>query len=551
MVKMAAVDLGAQSGRVAVGSFDGAELELTEVHRFPNAPVQEGERLEWDFERLYGEALAGLRAAGEVDSIGVDSWAVDFGLVDAAGSLLRNPVAYRDTRRAAAFDDVLAKVPARELYGRTGIQILPINTIYELAAVAADRDGFAGAETLLMIPDLVNQRLAGSRVSEYTNATTTQCLDPVTGEWADDLLERLAVPTRILPEVVQPGTLLGPVTAETGLGHAQLVAVASHDTASAVAAIPLRGPGSAYISAGTWSLVGVEVDRPLIDDRTFAANLTNEGGVDGTYRLLRNVTGLWLLHECRRTWSEAGAAYSFEELVALAEQAPALQALIEPNDPAFAAPGDMPARIRDFCAATGQALPLDAGAVARCILESLALKHAQTVEVLGTRLALSRSRSTSSAAALGSPPLPVHGRRRAPARCRRAGRGDAARQPARAGDRARGDRLRLRGARGRPQVVRPDRVRAGRIAGLGRGTTPLRVPGGGGMTEMLDVLHGIPAPADRWDAAAVAGLDSLGALTYRSNLLGEDRSWRTSAAATRPRRDRWSITPDARFARSG
>jgi len=381
---MAAVDLGAQSGRVAVGRFDGTDLQLTEVHRFPNAPVRAGERLEWDFERLYGEALAGLRAAGEVDSVGVDSWAVDFGLVDASGRLLANPVAYRDERRAATFDEVLSKVPARELYGRTGIQIIPINTIFELAAMSAGgNDAFAGAETLLMIPDLLNQRLAGSRVSEYTNATTTQCLDPTSGEWAGDLLERLAVPSRILPEVVQPGTLLGPVTAE-GLGAAQLVAVASHDTASAVAAIPLRGAGSAYISAGTWSLVGVEVDRPLIDDRTFAANLTNEGGVDGTYRLLRNVTGLWLLHECRRTWSEAGDAYSFEELVALAEQAPALQALIEPNDPAFAAPGDMPARIRDFCAATGQSQPVDAGAVARCILESLALKHAQTVDVLGT-----------------------------------------------------------------------------------------------------------------------------------------------------------------------
>jgi rhamnulokinase len=380
---MAAVDLGAQSGRVAVGSFDGAELQLSEVHRFPNAPVQAGERLEWEFERLYGEALAGLRLAGEVDSVGVDSWAVDFGLVDAAGRLLGNPVAYRDTRRSAAFENVLARVPARELYGRTGIQIIPINTIFELAAMAADGDDFADGATLLMIPDLLNQRLAGSRVSEYTNATTTQCLDPSTGSWADDLLDRLAVPSRILPEVVQPGTLLGPVTAEAGLGSAQLVAVASHDTASAVAAIPLRGAGCAYISAGTWSLVGVEVDRPLIDDGTFAANLTNEGGVDGTYRLLRNVTGLWLLHECRRAWSEAGDAYSFEELVALAEQAPALRAFIEPNDPAFAAPGDMPARILDFCAATGQPQPADAGAVTRCILESLALKHAQTIDVLG------------------------------------------------------------------------------------------------------------------------------------------------------------------------
>jgi rhamnulokinase len=382
---MAAVDLGAQSGRVAVGRFDGTELELSEVHRFPNAPVQTGERLEWDFERLYREALVGLGASGVVDSVGVDSWAVDFGLIDAAGGLVANPVAYRDTRRSAAFGDVLAKVPARELYGRTGIQIIPINTIFELAAMAASDDAaFADGATLLMIPDLLNQRLAGSRVSEYTNATTTQCLDPATGSWADDLLERLAVPSRILPEVVQPGTLLGPVMAETGLGSAQLVAVASHDTASAVAAIPLRGAGSAYISAGTWSLVGVEVDQPLIDDRTFAANLTNEGGVDGTYRLLRNVTGLWLLHECRRAWSEAGDAYSFEELVALAEQAPALRAFIEPNDPAFAAPGDMPTRILDFCAATGQPQPPDVGAVTRCILESLALKHAQTVDVLGT-----------------------------------------------------------------------------------------------------------------------------------------------------------------------
>jgi rhamnulokinase len=389
---MAAVDLGAQSGRVAVGRFDGERLHLTEVHRFPNAPVQESARLEWDVRGLYRETLAGLRAAvdeaGAVDSVGVDSWAVDFGLIDSSGRLLGNPVAYRDARRAAAFDDVLAKVPARELYARTGIQIIPINSIFELAAMAAEDDpALADAETLLLIPDLVNHWLAGSRVSEYTNATTTQCLDAASGGWARDLLERLAVPSRILPEVVQPGTVLGPLTqdaaAETGLGSARLVAVASHDTASAVAAIPLRGASSAYISAGTWSLVGVEVERPLVDDRSFAANLTNEGGAEGSYRLLQNVTGLWLLHECRRAWADAGETYSFEELVALAEQTSPLQALIEPNDPAFAAPGDMPSRIRDFCDATGQPPPSEAGAVARCILESLALKHAQTVAVLG------------------------------------------------------------------------------------------------------------------------------------------------------------------------
>ena len=389
---MAAVDLGAQSGRVAVGRFDGERLELTEVHRFPNAPVADGATLRWDIARLYRETFDGLRAAhtecGTVDSVGVDSWAVDFGLVDASGELVADPVAYRDARRAAAVDDVLARVPARELYGRTGIQIIPINTIFELAALAADDDaGLAGAETLLLIPDLVNNRLAGTRVSEYTNATTTQCLDATSGSWAEDLLERLAVPARILPELVRPGTVLGALTSsaadDTRLGGATVIAVASHDTASAVAAIPLRGPSSAYISAGTWSLVGVEVDGPLIDDRTFAANLTNEGGVDGTFRLLRNVTGLWLLHECRRAWAEAGDAYTFDELVALAGDAPALQAFIEPNDPVFAAPGDMPARIRDFCSASGQVPPLETGSVARCILESLALKHAQTLAVLG------------------------------------------------------------------------------------------------------------------------------------------------------------------------
>jgi rhamnulokinase len=399
---MAAVDLGAQSGRVAVGRFDGERLDVTEVHRFPNAPVADGATLRWHVSRLFRETFDGLRAAhaecGAVDSIGVDSWAVDFGLVDANGELVADPVAYRDARRAAAVDDVLGKVPARELYERTGIQIIPINTIFELAALAADDDaGLAGAETLLMIPDLVNNRLAGTRVSEYTNATTTQCLDAATGSWAEDLLKRLAVPARILPELVRPGTLLGALTPsaaeETRLGDARVIAVASHDTASAVAAIPLRGT-SAYISAGTWSLVGVEVDRPLIDDRTFAANLTNEGGVGGTFRLLRNVTGLWLLHECRRAWADSGDAYTFDELVALAGDAPALQALIEPNDPVFAAPGDMPARIRDFCSATGQVPPWEAGAVARCILESLALKHAQTLAVL--------------AAATGVAPTEIH-----------------------------------------------------------------------------------------------------------------------------------------------
>ncbi len=375
---LAAVDLGAQSGRVAVGRFDGRQLAFDEVHRFPNVPVTNGGRLEWDFDRLHAEVEAGLRLAGPVDAMAVDSWAVDFGLVDGVGRLLRNPAHYRDARRAAAFDTVLEHIPARELYERTAVQLLPINTIFELAALAADRDeALAGAHRLLLIPDLFHQRLCGSESTERTNASTTQCFDPNTGDWARDLLERLDVPTAILPEVVPPGTVLG-----TAADGAAVVASATHDTAAAVAATPLAGERSVYLSVGTWSLVGVESTQPIVDEAAYRANVTNEGGVEGTYRVLRNLTGLWLLHECRRAWADAGRDYEFAELVELARPAPALRSLIDPNDPRFSEPGDMPARIGAYCRETGQDTPADDAAFVRCILESLALKHAETVELL-------------------------------------------------------------------------------------------------------------------------------------------------------------------------
>ena len=391
MATFAAIDLGAQSGRVAVGRFDGERLSISEVHRFPNVPVRTRNTLNWDILRLYQDATDGLRAAareaGRVDSVAADSWAVDFGLLDQNGRLLQNPVHYRDDRRARAVGGVLAEVPARDLYERTGIQLIPINTVFELGAMAAERDpALEAAETLLLIPDLMHYWLCGARTSELTNATTTQCFDPRTGTWAVDVLERLDVPTRLLPDVLQPGTKLerlsDRVADDTRLGGAVVVAVATHDTASAVAAVPFRRPSSAFISAGTWSLVGLEVQQPVISDASFAANLTNEGGVGSTFRLLRNVTGLWLLHECRRAWALEGDDYSFDQLVALAKEAPALRSLIEPNDPAFSDQGDMPARVRAFCAHTGQPEPVEPGAVVRCILESLALKHAQTIELL-------------------------------------------------------------------------------------------------------------------------------------------------------------------------
>ena len=393
MATLAAVDLGAQSGRVAVGRFDGERLGVTEVHRFPNVPVRTRDTLNWDILRVYRDVLDGLRAAareaGHVDSVAVDSWGVDFALIDSKGRLVQNPVHYRDARRARAMDGVLTRIPARELYDRTGIQLMPLNTVFELGAMAAEADpALHAAETMLLIPDLLHYWLCGVSTSEFTNATTTQCFDPHAGGWAADLLERLDVPTRLLPDVVQPATRLAPlsraVVEETRLGGAEVVAVATHDTGSAVAAVPFRQPGSIFISAGTWSLVGLETKEPVITDAAFAANLTNEGGVGGTFRLLRNVTGLWLVHECRRVWAEEGREHSFDQLVALAKDAPALQSFIDPDDATFGDPGDMPARVRAFCAHTGQPEPVEPGAIVRCILESLALKHAQTIDVLAS-----------------------------------------------------------------------------------------------------------------------------------------------------------------------
>jgi rhamnulokinase len=393
-----AVDLGAQSGRVALGRFDGRRLTVEEVHRFPNVPVRVGGTLYSDVLRLYGDVVEGLYAASSrtaVDSVAVDSWGVDFGLLDGTGRLVRNPVHYRDARRAAAVDGVLERVGARELHLRTGIQLLPINTLFELAAMADESDpALASAERLLLIPDLFHYWLSGSRTTEFTNATTTQCLDLETGGWATDLLDRLGIPAKQLPEIVAPATPLGPVlddvAADTGLASASVVAAATHDTAAAVAAIPLRGEGSAFLSIGTWSLVGVESPDPVVGDAAYEANVTNEGGVEGTWRILRNVTGLWLLHECRRSWALGGRDYGNDELLSLAESAPQLQSLVDPNDPAFAEPGEMPAKIAAYCRRTGQDAPTDVGALVRCILESLALKHAETVglisRVTGRRL---------------------------------------------------------------------------------------------------------------------------------------------------------------------
>lgn len=389
-LRMVAVDLGAESGRAVVGSFDGEHLALEDVHRFPNVPVTLAGTLHWDFLRLFGDVTAGLRraaAAGPVASVGVDTWGVDFGLLDARGRLLANPVHYRDRRTEGMPDLAFAIVPRDEIYAATGIQFMPINTLYQLYSMVRAGDPLLGqADRLLMMADLFHHFLAGSAVAEYTNASTSQCLDPVVRDWARPLLARFGIPTGILPPIVAPGTVLGPVradvAAETGLRDTRVVAPGSHDTASAVVGAPLAGPTTAFLSSGTWSLIGLEVPAPVITDVTLAANLTNEGGVAGTVRLLRNVVGLWLVQESRRALWPAGDAPSYEELAALAEAAPAFTAFIDPDDERFLRPGDVPARVRAFCAETGQPVPGDHGTLVRVLLESLALRYAVAVDEL-------------------------------------------------------------------------------------------------------------------------------------------------------------------------
>jgi rhamnulokinase len=384
-LSVAAVDLGAQSGRVGHGAFDGQQLIVTELHRFPNGPTERNGRLEWDVRRLYDATLAGLAAAakrgGQLNSVGVDSWGVDFGLLDRRGRLLENPVCYRDRRRVAAFEHSLERVPAPELYARTGIQLLPINSIFELVALAREQSpALAQAQDLLLVADLFNYWLSGVRACEITNASTTQLLDWETGLWATDLLARLEVPTHFLPSVLESGCVLGPIAraarAATGLRRANVIAVASHDTASAVAAIPFRRENSIYISSGTWSLVGAELANPVVTMESYESNLTNSRGVAGRTLFLRNVPGLWVLAECQREWSEVGTQFSATELIAMAEDAPALRSFIEPDDARFATPGGMRAKIQAFCAETRQEVPNDPPSIVRCVLESLALKHA-------------------------------------------------------------------------------------------------------------------------------------------------------------------------------
>jgi rhamnulokinase len=389
--RILAFDLGAESGRAVLGTFDVAKLELDVVHRFPNGGVRVLDALYWDPLRLFEEMKQSLRLCaakhGGVDSLGIDTWGVDFAILGRNDELLGNPRHYRDPHTEAIMDEAFRRVPRAEVFRHTGIQFMRLNSLFQLLAMQRDRSAILeNAESFLMMPDLFHFWLTGVKANEFTNATTTQCLDPNALTWAVPLLERFGLPVRIFQRVVPPGSRLGSlrdsVAKETGLSRTPVILPATHDTGSAVAAVPAEGSSWCYLSSGTWSLMGVEIPKPIIDERTLRYNLTNEGGVNGTIRLLKNIMGLWLVQECRRAWERAGTMPTYEELTRLAEQATPFVSVVDPDDPAFILPASMPNAIAEFCMRTGQPAPAELGAVIRCCLESLALRYRWVLERL-------------------------------------------------------------------------------------------------------------------------------------------------------------------------
>ncbi len=385
-----AFDLGAESGRGVLGRFDGERIELEELHRFPNGGVRVLDSLHWDVLRLWSEMKNALSICAQrrevLKGIGVDTWGVDFALIDKDNSLLGLPNHYRDSRTDGMLKKAFARLSREEIFERSGGQFIQINTLYQLLSmVTRESPLLKVAETFLMIPDLFNLWLTGRKVCEFTNATTTQFYDPLQKCWSEEICNALDLPYHLLPEIVQPGTQLGTllptVSDETGLRETPVIAPGCHDTASAVAAVPARNENWAYISSGTWSLMGIEVPSPIISHQVLSLNFTNEGGVANTFRFLKNIMGLWLLQECRRTWRR-DCEMSYDQLMELAAGAQPFKSLIEPDDETFLNAGDMPSRIIDYCKRTGQASLGDEGEIVRCILESLALKYRWVSEKL-------------------------------------------------------------------------------------------------------------------------------------------------------------------------
>ncbi len=391
-LRLMGFDFGASSGRAMLGTYDGKTLQLEELHRFSNDPVMLNGRFVWDVQRLFFEMKAALlkavKAGIKLDGIGIDTWGVDFGLLDKNGALLGIPVNYRDARTDNMMEEAFKIVPKEDIFEETGLAFMQFNTLYQLLAMKKMGDPTLDvADTMLFMPDLLAYFLTGEKATEYTIASTSQLINPHTRDWAYGLIEKFGLPTKMLTKIQPAGTvrglLLKQIADEVGMEQVPVIAVGSHDTASAVAAVPAReGSSFAYISSGTWSLLGAEITEPLSSVEVMKANYTNEGGINGTTRLLKNIMGLWIIQECKREWDRRADAVDFAGLVKLAEQAPAFKAVIDVDDPRFLAPGNMPARIQDYCRETNQPVPEGRGEISRVIYESLALKYRWAIERL-------------------------------------------------------------------------------------------------------------------------------------------------------------------------
>ena len=392
MKNVLAFDLGASSGRAILASLENGKITLNEVHRFENNGVQVRGTLYWDILYLFDQIKRGITAAklaGGFDSIGIDTWGVDFGLLGKDGQLLENPVHYRDSRTDNIMDQAFAVVPAEDMYARTGIQFMPFNTIFQLYYLQKNKPALLQqADKLLFIPDLLGYFLTGKKKSEYTIASTSQMLNPKTRDWDRELLSKLDIPTHLLCDIIQPGTQYGmlsdDICAELGVPSVPVIAVGAHDTASAVASVPTQEDDFVYISCGTWSLFGTELQEVNLSPEGAKLQYTNEGGVGGTIRYLSNIMGLWLIQESRRTWIKQGQDVSYNDLEHAALAAKPFESYIDPDNAAFAPPGDMPKRVQEFCARTGQTVPQTQGDVMRCIYQSLALKYRHAFENLKT-----------------------------------------------------------------------------------------------------------------------------------------------------------------------
>lgn len=388
--RVLAFDFGASSGRAIIGAFDGEKITLEEVHRFSNDPVEVNGTIYWDVLRLFYEIKQGLvkaRENGGFESIGIDTWGVDFGLIDSEGCLIENPVHYRDSRTKGLVEESFGLIPKEKMYGITGIQFMELNTVFQLYSLSKNRPHILErADKLLFMPDLFGYMLSGKKVTEYSIATTSQMIDLKTKGWSDEILSKLGIPRRLLCDIVPSGTVIGEISGaiceECLLPAVKVISVCGHDTQSAITAVPSGDKDFAFLSSGTWSLFGTELDAPIVNEKSIAMNVTNEGGYNNSTGFLKNIIGLWLIQESRRQFAREGEKYSYADLERLALEAESFKCFIDPDSPEFVAPGNIPQRVRDFCRRTGQYVPQSVGEIMRCIYESLAMKYRLTLEKL-------------------------------------------------------------------------------------------------------------------------------------------------------------------------